>query len=238
MREVPLELNEQAFSFAERLFAGDFDMLIFLTGVGTRHLVKALSSRYEPEKIADAFRHATVVARGPKPIAALREMNVPVDVSAPEPNTWRELLQAIEQRPERRIAIQEYGRSNEELISALRARGADVTPVPVYVYGLPEDTGPLRDAVRDLARGVFEVTLFTTSQQIVYLMQMAREMNLEDAVREGIRQSVIGSIGPTTTEMLAEYSLRPDLEPSHPKLGILVKETAEQADRILWKKKS
>ena len=49
--------------------------------------------------------------------------------------------------PKRHIAIQEYGRSNEELIAALRAKGAEVTRVPVYAYELPEDLGPLREAV-------------------------------------------------------------------------------------------
>src|SRR5689334_13124736 len=152
MREVPLERNEDAFQFADRLFAGAFDMMIFLTGVGTRQLIKVLSTRHHPDAILDALRRVTIVARGPKPSAALRELGIPVHINAPEPNTWRELMQAIDGRPERRVAIQEYGRSNEELISALRAIGAEVTPVPVYAYELPEDLGPLREAISRLAR--------------------------------------------------------------------------------------
>src|ERR1035441_2090534 len=66
MREAPLELNEAAFQFAERLFAGEFDMMILLTGVGTRLLHQALSTRYPPERFAEALRRITVVARGPK----------------------------------------------------------------------------------------------------------------------------------------------------------------------------
>jgi len=34
MREIPLEENSAAFAFAEKLFAGGFDMVILLTGVG------------------------------------------------------------------------------------------------------------------------------------------------------------------------------------------------------------
>lgn len=236
MREVPLERNEEAFRFAERLLADEFDMAIFLTGVGTRHLVKILSSRYDPETIATALRQVTVVARGPKPSAALRELNVPVHINAPEPNTWRELMQAIHGRSERKIALQEYGKTNDELISALHAMGADVMRVPVYVWELPEDLEPLREAIRRLAQGSFEVTMFTTSQQVVHLIQIAREMGLEQEVSQGLRKSVIASIGPTTSEALVEYGFQPDLEPSHPKLGILVKETAEKASDILWKK--
>ncbi|HYI94763.1 MAG TPA: uroporphyrinogen-III synthase [Bryobacteraceae bacterium] len=236
MREVPLERNEEAFRFAERLLAGEFDMVIFLTGVGTRHLIKVLSSRHDPETITAALRRLTVVARGPKPSAALRELSVPVHINAPEPNTWRELMQSIEGRPERRIAVQEYGKTNQELIAALKQMGAGVVSVPVYAYELPEDLGPLREAVSRLAKETFDVTMFTTSQQVVHLMQIARDMGLEEAVARGVRKSVIASIGPTTTETLIEYGFQPDLEPSHPKLGILVKETAEKASDILWKK--
>ena len=78
MRETPLEENEEAFRFAERLFRGEFDMVILLTGVGTRLLNKVLATRYPPEQFAEALRRITVVARGPKPVAALREMQVPV----------------------------------------------------------------------------------------------------------------------------------------------------------------
>src|SRR3954470_411267 len=69
MREMPLESNQEAFAFAERLFAGEFEMIILLTGVGTRYLDRILSTRYEPGKFAQALRQLTVVVRGPKPAA-------------------------------------------------------------------------------------------------------------------------------------------------------------------------
>ena len=240
MREAPLDRNEEAFRFAERLFAGDFDMMILLTGVGTRLLSQTLATRYPAERFAEALRRLTVVARGPKPVAVLRAMDVPIAVTAPGPNTWRELLAALEDRPERHIAVQEYGRSNAALLDALRARGADVTPVRVYQWDLPEDTQPLREAVRRIAAGELQVALFTTSVQIEHLMRIAAEAaeaQMEDAVLAALRRMVIGSIGPTTTEALEEYGVHPDLEPSHPKMGFLVQETAQRAAAVLQSKK-
>ena len=107
MREVPLEADAGTKSFAERLYAGEFDMMVLLTGVGTRQLSRLLGPRF-----GEALRGVTLAARGPKPAAALREMGLMPAVIAPEPNTWRELLQVLEGRPEKRIAVQEYGRSN------------------------------------------------------------------------------------------------------------------------------
>jgi uroporphyrinogen-III synthase len=237
MRETTLEDNQRAFAFAERLFQGDFDMLIFLTGVGTRALDKVLASRYPPGRFAEGLRNITVVARGPKPTAALREMQVPVTIAVPEPNTWRELVAATAGRPERRIAVQEYGRSNPELLTALRERGADVTPVPVYQWDLPEDTGPLHEAVRRIVEGQADVAIFTTSIQVTHLFQIASEASLEEPVQDALRRAAIASIGPTTTETLQEFGLQPDIVATHPKMGFLIKETAEQAAQVLDRKR-
>jgi uroporphyrinogen-III synthase len=233
MRERPLEDNPLAFQFAERLFHGDFEMVILLTGVGTRILGQALATRWPANAFPDALRGLAVVARGPKPLAVLREWSVPVAVTVPEPNTWREILTAIESRPERRIAVQEYGRPTTELVEGLLARGADVTSVPVYQWDLPEDCNPLREAVQRLAAHEFDVILVTTSVQIVHLLRSAAELKLEPEVRGALARMVVASIGPTTSETLAEFGIERDLEPSHPKMGFLVNETGSRAAEIL-----
>jgi uroporphyrinogen-III synthase len=236
MREVPLESNTEAFDFAEKLFAGQFDLIILLTGVGTRYLDKVIAARYEPGKFAEALRKLPVIVRGPKPLAACREMNVPVAGIAPEPNTWRELLTVLEARNEKRIAVQEYGKTNPELIAALEARGGEVTRVPVYQWEMPEDTGPLREAVRRLAAKEFDAVLFTTSVQADHLMEIAEQDHLVGSMREGLDNAVIASIGPTTTEALNAHGLQPDFEPAHPKMGIMVFELARDFHNLREKK--
>ncbi len=236
MREIPLQDNPQAFAFADHLFAREFDMVILLTGVGARLLNQVLETRYAPGAFPEALRRLTVVVRGSKPAAVMREWNVPVAVSVPEPNTWREILTATEARPERKIAVQEFGRTSVELLEGLRARGAQVTSVPVYQWDLPEDTGPLREAVRRLAAGQFDVAIFTTSIQIPHLLRIAAEEGLENQVRLALKRLVIASVGPTTSETLREHDLPADFEPSHPKMGFLVNETSQRAREILQSK--
>ena len=244
MREVPLESNKEALAFAGSLLAGGFDMVIFLTGVGTRALARVIESSYPLEKFVDALRRVVVVARGPKPVAALRELEVPVTIAVPEPNTWRELLRALDEKgvitasSGRRVAVQEYGVSNPELLAGLAERGAHVTRVPVYQWALPEDLTPLRNAIKGTANGEFDVILFTTSVQVIHLLEVAGEMNLQDAVRSALSRTVVGSIGPTTSEELRRHNLPIDLEPSHPKMGYLVRELAERAVSLLKLKRS
>lgn len=246
MREVPLETNTEALAFAADLLSGKYEMVIFLTGVGTRALLGVVETKYEREDYITALQRIKVVARGPKPAAALRELGLTPAVTAPEPNTWRELLQALDgaanSAPEfrlrgARLAVQEYGVSNPELLEGLKERGASVTRVPVYQWALPKDLAPLRAAVQALAKGEIDVVFFTTSVQAKHLFQVAAEMNVEDAMTRGLHRAVIASIGPTTSEELQRRGIRADLEPSHPKMGFLVKEAAEQAAELLRRKR-
>jgi uroporphyrinogen-III synthase len=231
MREAPAEDNAAAFAFAERLFAGEFDTVILLTGIGTRQLNSLLAARYAEGALADALGRVTLVARGPKPVAALREMGLKPAIVAPEPNTWREVLAAMADHAGRSIAVQEYGRPNPELLAALAARGAAVTPVRVYRYDLPDNIGPLQEAARRLASGEFQVALFTTAVQIEHLARVAKELGVEATMLDGLRKCLIGSIGPTTSEALEEFGIHPNLEPTHPKMGLLVMETAARVGR-------
>ncbi len=234
MREVPLADNPAAFEFAEKLFRGDFEMMILLTGVGTRLLNQVLATRFPEENFKNSLRKLAVVVRGSKPMAVLREWGIPATVMVPEPNTWREILVAIEGRAERKIVVQEYGRPATELIDGLRQRGAEVTTVPVYQWELPVDCGPLREAVRRLAAGEFDVAIFTTSIQIPHLFRIAEEEKAD--IRPAFRKLAVASVGPTTSETLREFGIEPDLEPSHPKMGFLVNETAARAQEILQSK--
>lgn len=237
MREIPIADNPEVLAFYDGLRAGNFDMVILLTGVGTRAVDSILAPHYGPSAFAAALKQITVVPRGPKPQSVLREWGVPWAVSVPSPNTWRELMAAIAGRPERRVAVQEYGRSNDDLLAALRDRGCEVTPVRVYQWALPEDTGPLREAARRLAGGEFDVLTLTTSMQLPHLLEMAEAEGLAAPFRAALDKIAICSIGPTTSESLEDLGVRADMEPSLPKMGILVKEAGEQANDIIARKR-
>jgi len=233
MREIALEQHDEAFEFGTRLLNNEFDCVILLTGVGTRMLWKTLLTRHSEADLKEALQKLTVVVRGPKPSMAIREIGLVPSVQVPEPNTWRELLETMRPRAETRIALQEYGKSNPDLIQGLRDQSRDITPVRIYGWDLPEDTGPLRQAAAKLIAGQVDAVLLTTSMQVVNLMRIAEEEGIAQQVREALASSFIGSIGPTTSETLEDYGLTADFEPSHPKMGLLVAEAATRAAEAL-----
>jgi uroporphyrinogen decarboxylase len=236
MREVPLEDNHAALDWAARVLKGDFDCAIFLTGVGTRELFRVIASRYPREDVVAALKQITTVARGPKPIAAMRELGFVPTIVVPEPNTWRELLAEVVRLvgPEgKRIAIQEYGITNRDLIAGLEARGASVTVVPVYRWTLPVDRGPLREAIKQIAADEADVVLFTSATQVTNVVQVAEADGIGEALRAGFKRAVVGSIGPVCSQELRNRGIEVDLEPIHPKLGHLVKEAAARSSALL-----
>ena len=238
MREVPIEENAAAVAFARDLLAGRFDAVIFLTGVGTRILFRAVETQHPRERLVEALSRVLVVARGPKPVAVLREFGVPIGLTVPEPNTWRDVLKALDSllpafSPQgKRIAVQEYGVSNGEFLESLRSAGAQVTPVPVYQWALPEDLGPLRSALDQIVLGKIDVLLVTSANQIHNLMRVARDAGIEKQVGEALRRMVVASIGPVSSGALASYEIAADLEPTHPRMGQLVFEVAERAREL------
>jgi uroporphyrinogen-III synthase len=241
-REVPSEPNAEESGFARGLVQGQFQVVIFMTGVGTRALAQAIEPACPRKNLVAALNKVTVVARGPKPVAVLREFGVAITLTVPEPNTWREILHALDENvktiPLRgtRVAVQEHGVPSRELYAGLAKRGALVFPVPVYKWAPPEDAEPLRAAIRDLALGKFDVVLFTSSVQVHHLFRLADEIGQHQQIVDGLHRAVVGSIGPVTSETLREYGIAPDLEPSHPKMGYLVRETSERSAELLQRK--
>jgi uroporphyrinogen-III synthase len=241
-REVPSGPNAEESAFAQRLVDGEFQVVIFMTGVGTRALAQAIEPASPRELWVAAMNKVKVVARGPKPVAVLREFGVTVTLTVPEPNTWREILRVLDQNAQTiplngaHVAVQEHGVPSRELYAGLAERRAKVFPVPVYKWAPPEDVEPLRQAIRDLALGKFDVVLFTSSVQVHHLFRLADEIGQHEKTVSALRRTMVGSIGPVTSETLREYGVTPDLEPSHPKMGFLVKETAERSAEFLQHK--
>jgi uroporphyrinogen decarboxylase len=241
MREIPVSADRSVVDFAHRLITGQIEVVILLTGGGTREMVARAERHIDRTRFLNALADVKTVVRGPKPLAVLKELGLTPTVIVPEPNTWREVLAAIDSRlpvGNLMVAVQEYGVPNVSLIAGLEARGAVVETFKVYRWDLPIDVGPLRANIERLAAGQIDVAMFTSAQQVVHLLQLAREMDLEARIRDGLRNAVVASIGPTTTDMLRENELPADFEPSHPKLGHLISEAAAHAGELLKRKRS
>ena len=238
--EVPLSLGPELREGVDHLRAGRLTVWCVLTGVGQRKLVELLKPLLSAEELAELLGHVLVAARGPKSVAALREIGVRPGVVAPAPHTWRELFEAISsQQPldGALVALQQYGAPHERLTRAFTDAGASVLQLPVYRWQLPTDRGPLAQMVERIVAGEIDVILFTSGPQVDALLQVARELGVESSLRAALSRIALGSIGPSCSETLRACDLSPDFEPEHGKMGQLVRKAAEVASSVLVRKR-
>lgn len=235
MREVPLESNTAAVGLARRLVAGEYrdGLLILMTGVGTRTLFEAAVTAVDRQELVDALNCMTVLSRGPKPLPVLREWGVQCSMRAPEPNTWREVVDLLQSEQValdgRLVIVQEYGAPTTPLYDWLESRGATVEPVAVYNWELPLDTAPLEAAIRTTITGDFDVLMFTSAQQVRNVLDVADRIGCADEFHAAAARCLLASIGPTTTEAVIDVGWPTPFEPSHGKMGHLVTEACAAA---------
>jgi uroporphyrinogen-III synthase len=239
VQERALDDQGEAIRFVERLEAGEFDMVICMTGTGLAFLRDQVVAHSSAARLGAALRRVTVVSRGPKPLPILSEIGARAQIVVPEPNTWKEIVEAVAVRTERRIAVQEYGRPNLEMNAALEQLGASVTPIVLYRWELPADVGPLQAAARHLGERQFDVILFTSSIQLDHLMTIADAVGLQAEVLSALREyTAIASVGPVMTASLEAAGFPVDIVPVHPKMGALVKVASEMAAVVLTQKRA
>ncbi len=240
LREIPLEDNQAAQEFGDKLMDGRVDVLILLTGVGTTSLFDLLKARYSWQSIVIALKDVAIVARGPKPVTALNKLGLQATVTVPEPNTWVDLISALDEfRPVKglQVAVQEYGVSNPDLLHALEQRGAEVFPIPIYKWSLPEDLAPIRHVLDEIIAGRVNVIQITNAIQVDHVMRVLEQDGKVESFRSALEKTVVASIGPIVSERLRHHHWPIDFEPSHSKMGVLVKEVSEQVTRILDRKR-
>ncbi|MGH8744134.1 MAG: uroporphyrinogen-III synthase [Burkholderiales bacterium] len=202
---------------------------IFQTGVGTRALFNAADSLGLTDTLQQLLVQTTVVVRGPKPTAVLRSRNVRIDLSAEEPYTTAEVLEALNTVPIRgeRVVVQRYGETNVELEKALQQRGATVIEIPTYRWALPENTRPLIDLIGALERGEIHAVAFTSASQAYNLFTVAEQLGKKEALKASLDKTLVASIGPVCSRALNTLGVKVGLETRPPKLGPFITALAQ-----------
>lgn len=237
LREVPRRDRGPALAVLDRICGGGVGLILFLTGVGTRAFLELAATVGQREALLQALGAMVVVARGPKPIAVLREARVRIDLVPSEP-TSEGLLSALAGRDLRgtTVAVQLYGEDNPFLVEGLVARGATVLEIPLYEWALPEDEGPLVRLVQDLVDGRVDVVAFTSSPQIKHLTLVAERIGLRDQLLKALRErAIVAVIGPVCEAALREHDITPRIRADKGTMGALVHRIADhltQEERV------
>lgn len=239
--EVPSKSSKETEELCIKLKNGDIDIIIFLTGFGTKLLLENLGKRFGTKPAKKLLNNITVVGRGIKSRSVLRNLGIKPLYSKPIPNTWREIVKVLADKDlleNKNIAIQEYSKKNSELIRALKKSGANVLSIPVYKSELPKDTEDLENLVNNIIKGNIDICLFTSSQQVANIFRFAKKLKLNEQLRQGFKKVVIGSVGTNTSLALTDHGIKADYEPENSRMGNLVREIARRSEYLLTKKRA
>ncbi|HUS12605.1 MAG TPA: uroporphyrinogen-III synthase [Pyrinomonadaceae bacterium] len=229
LEEKPVENRDELRNFIRDVASTRLDMMIFLTGVGAKFLIAEADTLGLKADFLQSLEKTTVVVRGPKPVAALRQFGVRVDVTPKTPTTAGiiEALLGFDLQG-RRIGVQLYGTPNPELTVALETHGAAVVPVQVYAYGSVADAGTVRTFVQNILDGHIKVVAFTSAPQVRVLFQIASDIGLAAELEKSLQgRVVVASIGAVTSTALDERGITPVILPKQPKMASLAQAVAE-----------
>jgi uroporphyrinogen-III synthase len=213
--------------WTRRLLRGAYDSVVFLTGVGATRLLDEVARLGRLDEVRAALLRTTVVARGPKPAAALNRHGVTASVTVPEPWTTRESVATLRRMSlaGSRVALVHYGERSAPLAEAIVAAGATLDELCVYQWRLPADVAPLDGLVTAVIDGAMDAVVFTSQVQIRHLVEIAARSGRTTALVDALnRRTATASIGPTCSAALVERGIVPHIEPARPKLGPLVEQ--------------
>ena len=225
VRECPELTPELARKLIDDLESDRHEIIVFMTGVAVSLLFEMAEQIGRRPDLVAALRRLTTVCRGPKPTAALRGFGVPPTLTAREPFTSAELIDALSglELKGRRVILLHYGERSETLAETVLARQAQLEELWLYRWLMPEHTDELVRLVNRLIDGEVDGLAVTCQVQFRHLYQVAEEMQRgRDLVRALNERVVVGAVGPTCEAILHAHGVRVQVLPDHPKMGPLV----------------
>ncbi|HET6151162.1 MAG TPA: uroporphyrinogen-III synthase [Polyangia bacterium] len=200
-------------AWLQRLTAGAFDDVIFLTGEGLRRLLARAARTGTRDAVVAALGRVRRITRGPKPARALHEIGLASDLPAPVP-TSRGVIDSVSQLDlgGRRVGLQLYGTDpGAELVAFLQGAGASVDAVAPYIYAPAIDDQRARDLIAAMDDGRVDAIAFTSASQVERLWQVARTAGSEAALSAALARTRVAAIGPIVDAVLRERGVRVDI---------------------------
>jgi uroporphyrinogen-III synthase len=229
LREETADCADEVSALIDALARGDVDYIIFQTGVGASTLLDEAEKLNRRDELIEALKRVQIAARGPKPTAVLARCGLRPAVSALEPFTTKELIDAM--RPfdlgDKNVALLHYGEPNLSLAESLVHRGALLRELLLYEWRLPADTTRLIRLIDELIDHQYTAIAFTSQIQARHLFRLAAEEGKEGQLRAALDEIVVASIGPTCTAALSSLGVKPRVEPERPKMGPLILAVAQ-----------
>ncbi len=194
---------EPVVAWLKQLAQNKFDYVIFFTGEGVRRLLNiAEDAGIKPEVLA-GLEKTRLLTRGPKPVKALREVNLKPTVVADAPTT-EGVISSLgkEDLKGKIVGVQLYSPSNPALEKYLSKAGATMAATLPYIYAPAADADSVANLIGHMSRGEVNFLVLTSSPQVDRLFEVAGDRNLQSELGLAFEKTRIAAVGPVVAENL------------------------------------
>jgi uroporphyrinogen-III synthase len=188
-----------------------------MTGEGLRRLMKVVRRLGLEQPFIASLSRARKFARGPKPVRALRELELEAQVITGKPTSEgiAETLGKLDLKGHR-LGLQLYPEKDHSvLIGAITAQGASVDTVLPYVYDARAADSNIVAAIEEMAAGRVDAIALTSSGQVRRLVDTAKAKGLEAQLRKALGTTPVASVGPVVSDELTAFGFKTDIVPEN-----------------------
>jgi uroporphyrinogen-III synthase len=227
VRTAPLADDSALLAVTRECVQRPPDIVRATTGIGFRGWCETADGWGLGEDLVDALRGATLLARGPKTVGAVRAAGLRESWSAPS-ETLDELLEHALGLgvAGRRVVVQEHGESLTGAVQRLRAAGAEVLVLTVYRCETAADQEPVSRLLEMVRRREIDALTFTSAPAATAFLEAAQLVAEPGSVLRALRDDVVvACVGPVTAAPLEACGV-PVVQPARARLGAMVRELA------------
>lgn len=202
------------------LIDGNFDWLIFTTGLGTDKLYQTAVNMELGAQFLLALTNAKIAARGYKTVNVLKKLGLTPDVRDDDGSTAG-LVRELRGHSLKgcRVALQLHGDPAPLLIDFLEEQQAEYREILPYKH-IPPKPEVMEQLVREILAGKIDAVNFTSTPQARFLMSYAKEHGLEKELLEAFSTNVMAvSVGKVTAQALREVGITRMVVPEEERMG-------------------
>lgn len=206
---------DSVIGWIRRFIEVPMDLFIMYTGEGLERLLKFAERAGLTDEFVSALARTRKLTRGPKPVRALRKLDLKPEIVASAPTTDGviETLDTLA-LDGARVGVQLYGTDpNKVLMDYLASRGPTVDCVAPYVYASEVDDAQVTDLIGSMRAGEIDAIAFTSKSQVDRLRRLALHSGLADALDTALAGMTVAAIGPVVAEQLRRSGVRVDVMP-------------------------
>ncbi|MCS0789271.1 uroporphyrinogen-III synthase [Cytobacillus pseudoceanisediminis] len=205
--------------------SGEFDWIIFTTGIGVETLYNTAQEMGVGEEFIRVLRNCQIAARGYKTVNMLKKLGVTPKVRDDDGSTAG-LVRSLEgySLENKKVALQLHGDPAPKLIQWLDEQKAQYEEVLPYIHNPPEEE-VMEKLLSELLRGDLDAAVFTSTPQVRHLLHFAREKGAEIQLKEVFSQKAIAlAVGKVTAQALFDEGIDRVVFPEHERMGSAIVE--------------